>query len=210
MARAAACLDEPSAWQDTDEGVFVISHVGDFYRFQLGDRTPHPLLNALKALLDEGVIRPETCRIILAGKLSPATVRRIAELGLDSLLETVGVVSHFDSVRLMLISDLLLLFDPPGDGTTYVRSKLYEYLGSGKPILGIVPEGASRELLESSGHGLLASPDDPDSIKLIIKKAIEHRDMLTMRTSFDPLSYDRERLTGELSSLLDNLLDGTQ
>jgi glycosyltransferase involved in cell wall biosynthesis len=209
MARAAACLDQPSPWRAPDEGVYVISHVGDFYRFQLGDRIPHPLLNALKALLDEGVISPETCRIILVGKLSPAAVRRIAELGLDRLIETVGVVSHFDAVRLMLISDLLLLFDPPGDGTTYVRSKLYEYLGSGKPILGIVPEGASRELLERSGHGLLASPDDPEGIKLAIRKAIEHRDMPTMRTTFNPLSFDREKLTGELSSLLDKLVDET-
>lgn len=207
LARAAACLDHPAPWRSFDAGTFVISHAGDFFRFgQGGDRTPHSLLDAMKNLLDEGAISPETCRFVFAGKLPPVTVRRIRELGLTDLVDAVGVISHFDATRLMLMSDLLLLFDPKGDGETYVRSKLYEYIGSGKPILGVVPDGAHRELLEKSGRGLLASPDDPESIKRAVERAIEHRGAHTTNPDFDQTNYDRKKIAGELATLLDELV----
>ena len=206
LERAASSPGGPTPWKSPGDGVFVISHAGDFYRFRQGDRTPHSLLNALKDLLDEGIISPETCRVILAGELPPVMLRRITRLGLEGLIESVGLISHLDATRLMLVSDLLLLFDPSGDGGTYVRSKLYEYLGGGRPVLGMVPEGASRELLAISGRGLLTSPDDREGIKLAIRRAIEHPAPPVSRSGFDPSNYDRRELTKRLASLLDGLL----
>lgn len=208
LARAGASLDRPSPWRAIDDSTFVISHAGTFFRYRRGDQTPHALLQALKDLLDEGVISPDTCRMILAGKLPPETVRRIQDLGLTELIEAVGVIPHFDATRLMLVSDLLLLFDPEGDGETYVRSKLYEYIGSGGQILGAVPGGASRDLLLRSGRGLLASPEDPEEIKQALKTALERGNVPITAPSFDPTDYDRRRLTKTLASLLDDLVHG--
>jgi glycosyltransferase involved in cell wall biosynthesis len=143
--------------------------------------------------------------VIFAGDLDLEVKSRISELGLDVMIDTPGVVSHFDSLRLMLLSNLLLLFDPQDDGKTYVRSKLYEYLGSGKMILGMVPGGASRKLLERSGRGLMASPDDAEAIKQAIRYAFEHRDSLTTDAGLDMMVYERKNLTKELASLLDSL-----
>lgn len=75
-------------------------------------------------------------RVTFAGDLDPKTVDRISELSLDSLVEASGTVSHFDAMRLMLRSDVLLLFDPEEDGKTYVRGKLYEYLETGSKSSG--------------------------------------------------------------------------
>lgn len=207
LARAAACLDQPVPWRSFGKSTFVISHAGDFFRYGQGrDRTPHALLEAMKGLQDKGVISPGNCRFVFAGDLPVVMARRIRELGLTDLVDAVGVISHFDATRLMLVSDLLLLFDPEGDGETYVRSKLYEYLGSGKPILGIVPDGAHKELLKKSGRGLLASPDDPESIQRAVERAIEHRDASTTNPDFDQTNYDRKKLAGELANLLDDLV----
>lgn len=207
LARAAACTDRPSPWRSVDEDTFVISHAGAFTRFQQGwDRTPHTLLEAIKGLLDEGAISPETCRFVFAGDLPPVMARRIRELGLEDLIDAVGVISHLDAARLMLASDLLLLFDPEGDGETYVRSKLYEYIGSGKPILGLVPDGAHKELIEECGRGLLTAPDDPESIARALRTAIEGRGGFRANPGFDPTSYDRRRLTRALAALLDTLI----
>jgi glycosyltransferase involved in cell wall biosynthesis len=116
-----------------------------------------------------------------------------------------GVVSHHDSLRLMLLSDLLVLFDPEGDGETYVRSKLYEYLGAGKPVLGMVPEGASRELLRRSGRGTLVRPDDVEGARRALARAFERRNEPTPPPRIDLVAYERRRLAGDLASLLDEL-----
>lgn len=206
MSQAAAALERPSPWRGFDDGTFVVSHVGQFFREGREDQTPHALLSAIKCLWDERTLSPERHRIIFAGNLDPRVADRIRELGLEPLIDTPGVISHFDSLRLMLLSDLLLLFDPQGDGKTYVRSKLYEYLSSAKTILGVIPEGASHDLLMKSGRGLLASPNDVAEIAKSMRTAIERRRATFSNDAFDLIAYERRELTRELASLLEGLV----
>jgi glycosyltransferase involved in cell wall biosynthesis len=205
LSRAAAHLEDPAPWRQPGEDAFVISHIGHFFRGGKRGRVPDALLGALKGLLDEGLISPENCRVILAGQLNAPTLARIEGLGLAPLVDAPGVVSHLDSLRLMLLSDLLVLFDPEDDGETYVRSKLYEYLGAGKPVLGMVPKGASRELLRRSGRGTLVRPDDEEGARRAIARAFERRDEPALPPRIDLATYERRRLAGDLASLMDKL-----
>jgi glycosyltransferase involved in cell wall biosynthesis len=205
MARAAGASDLPTPWRDVPEGAFVISHIGEFFRYKGAERTPETILRAFEELLAEGAVSTGECRVIFAGGLPSETLERINALGLEDLIDAPGVVSHFDAMRLMLGSDLLILFDPNEDGRTYVRSKLYEYLGTGKPILGAVPEGASRELLEKTGSGLLVHPDDVEGMKAAIKTSLERRGEPARNPAPVPPEYERKRLAGELAKLLDSL-----
>lgn len=207
LARAKAGLERPFPWRDPGEGVSVISHTGNFVRHGDGDRTPYVLLDAIKELLEEGVLSAESHRVVFAGDLHAETLEHISRLGLDGLIEAPGIIAHFDAMRLMFRSDLLLLFDPLEDGRTYVRSKLYEYLGSGKPILGIAPDGASRELLARSGRGLLAHPDDPDGVREAMKAMVQKQAAPNPAPDFDLASYERKRIAGDLASLLDGLVE---
>jgi glycosyltransferase involved in cell wall biosynthesis len=143
--------------------------------------------------------------VVFAGRLHPETIREVSKLGLEGLIELPGSVSHAEAVRLMLRSDLLLLHDPQGDGTAYVRGKLYEYIGSGRPILGIVPEGANRELLKRYGRALIVHPEDEEGIKEAVARMVEGRDVPEATPGFDAGSYERRRLTGELAALLDEI-----
>lgn len=208
LAHAAADLERPFPWRDPGDGAFVISHTGTFFRHGNGDRIPHVLLSAFKQLLEDGVVSAGDFRIILAGDPPPGLRERVSHLGLDGLVETPGIIPHFDAARLIFRSDLLLLFDSRGDGESYVRSKLYDYLGSGKPILGIAPEGASRELLKRSGRGLLADPDDPKEVRQALEAMISGRDTPARDPNFgdpnfDLASYERGRIAEKLASLLD-------
>jgi len=194
----------------TNGAPFLISHTGLFFRYREGDQTPRALLRALRALRDEGEISPENCRVVFAGRLHPKAVRDVSEMGLDDLIELPGAVPHEEALRLMLRSDLLLLHDPEGDGATYVRGKLYEYIGSGRPVLGIVPDGANRAFLRRYGRALLAYPNDTEGIKAAIARALRGEGVPPVEPGFDAGEYDRRRLAGRLAGLLDEVAQGPE
>jgi len=193
------------------EGPVVVSHTGLFFRYSRpGSRTPHALLRALAALRCDGEISSRDLRVVFAGRLHPETVREISRHGLEDLVELPGHISHHEATRLMLESDLLLLHDPEGDGETYVRGKLYDYIGSGRPILGMVPEGANRALLERYGHALLALPGDAQAIERALRGFLRGQGVPGVAPGFHAEAYERRRLTGDLADLLDGLLQKTE
>ena len=45
-----------------------------------------------------------------------------------------------------------------------IGNKLYEYIAAQKPILALVPEGDSRDLIKASGLGIFVAPTNIDEI----------------------------------------------
>ena len=71
-----------------------------------------------------------------------------------------GYVTHLQALTLIRSADLLFLPMqnlPPGRRSSTVPGKTYEYLASGRPILGAVPPGDALDLLQRSGHAVCAS-----------------------------------------------------
>ena len=62
---------------------------------------------------------------------------------------------------------------PPGVRATIVPGKTYEYLASETPILGAVPEGDARDILEEAGNAVLVRPDDVDGIASALERRLE-------------------------------------
>jgi len=204
MRRAAVSIEQSVPSEMKDNKIFVISHAGTFARDRSKDPTPNEFLDALKSLYDDHLVSSNNCRVIFAGPPFPKTVKRISDLGLDNLIDVLGIISHFDALKLMLRSDLLLLVDRDDDGKTYVRGKLYEYLGSNKMILGIVPDGASRVLLKQSGHGYLVFPKDTEGIRQALLKVLQSRPIPRTNIAFPLMAYERKRLTEELATILNS------
>jgi glycosyltransferase involved in cell wall biosynthesis len=76
------------------------------------------------------------------------------------LVEMVGYVTHLHAVEELVNADVLfapLHGLPPGRRSLIVPGKIYEYLRSGRPILGCLPAGEARELVEQAG-GTCADP----------------------------------------------------
>ena len=204
IEKARRSLNQPGPWKPIRDGVFVITHAGTFSRFETSDPTPYPLLEALKRLLDDGTISPDNCRIVFAGPAYPRTKLRIRELGLHELVDLPGMVSHDDALRLMLRSDLLLVYDGNTAGSSaYTHGKIYEYLACGKPILGLLPDGASRTLMKETGCALLAPPDDPEEIRRVLRQAIRGDNTPGPQAAVDLRRYDRRNLAKSLAGLMD-------
>jgi len=72
----------------------------------------------------------------------------------------------------MAESDLLLVIDGPDDLSVFLLSKLIEYIGAGIPIFGILPPGASANLVERLG-GIVADPRDIEAVAVALLRALE-------------------------------------
>src|SRR6185295_15064833 len=72
-------------------------------------------------------------------------------------------MSRRDALALQRDSDALLLLIPEADGRGrgVLSGKVFEYLAAERPILAAVPpDGAAAELIEETGAGVVAAPDD--------------------------------------------------
>jgi hypothetical protein len=157
------CFDpELYGSEETDAGeALVVRYVGNFY----GTRSPEPLLRALSAVLAENSAALDGVRFELIGQHDPQLVR---EAGGDRLPEGLfhvrPAVTYRESLRLMRAADGLLVIDAPADVSVFLPSKLIDYLGAGRPILGLTPPGAAASLVEQLG-GPVAHPSDTAAAK---------------------------------------------
>ncbi len=147
----------------------VVRHVGHFY----GHRSPIPLFRALALLLATDPGSLSGVRFELVGQL-PWRFRRHPSLRRlpHGLVHLVGHVPYSRSLALMSSSDLLLTIDGADECSVFLPSKLIEYLGSGVPVLGIVPPGTSARLLARCG-GLVADPREPNAIARALLRMLQ-------------------------------------
>jgi glycosyltransferase involved in cell wall biosynthesis len=181
---------------------FRITHTGSFF----GKRDPRPFLTAFaQAGLDDAVAR-------FVGDFR-ASDREWAEgLGLGDRLELHEYVPRRESLRLQRDSDALLLLIPDagGRGRGVLSGKVFEYLAAERPILAAVPpDGAAAELIEETGAGVVAPPDDVEALRAALVRL--HASWRAGELDGTPLSEDdRERLgraarVEELADLLTGL-----
>jgi len=105
---------------------------------------------------------------------------------------------------------VLLLLQASKDTVDLVPAKLFEYLRAGRPVLAVVPDGSTAEVLRDTGGGWVVDPTDSSGLRDIIATAYQawtsgSLDSLTA----NPVAlekFSRERLTGELAAQFDALL----
>ena len=143
---------------------FVLAHVGKLY----ASRNPAALWRALAALRDEGKI-PEL-RVHLTGSVDPEVRRSIERHGLSPIVTIDGFVPHEEALRRMARSTLLLLvIEQFVQANGMITSKLYEYLASGRPVLGVGPSGGDADaLLREHGAGAVVDWGDVERMKEVI------------------------------------------
>lgn len=187
---------------------FIISHIGTLFP---GLRYPTTFLHAIARLLATGAVSKKQLKVYFVGPGPYARpeefVNPIKELGLSDVVYVVNRVSHRESIRYMLNSDLLLLLQNSEQLSTAVPAKLFEYFKTRKPILVLAPNGATREIVEKYRAGDVI---DPKNVEGIMEKIIGH---WKRRKLQHPCSvpddwlrqFDRKYLTGQLAEHLVSL-----
>jgi glycosyltransferase involved in cell wall biosynthesis len=116
-----------------DDGLLRLVHTGLLYRDR---RDPEPLLRALGELRRRSPRRAERIRAEFYGVIEPWFIERVKAHGLEDLVRIPGRVPFIESIRAQKRAAALLFFDWAGNEVEGVVSgKLFEYLGSGRPIL---------------------------------------------------------------------------
>ena len=165
---------------------FRITHTGSFF----GKRDPRPFLSALaESGLQDVVVR-------FVGDFRVADREWAESLGLGDRLELHPYVSRHQALALQRESEALLLLIPDagGRGKGVLSGKVFEYLAAERPILAAVPpDGAAAELIEETGAGVVAAPDDVAALTEALTQL--HAAWKAGTLDGTPLSAeDRERL----------------
>jgi hypothetical protein len=161
------------------DGKVILTHVGTIYPAT----APSSLVDAIR-LLPPDVQSQLKLRFI--GHIEEPRFKE-ALLALGDMVELYGFLPQREALAAMNETDYVLLLntDPLNVG-----NKFYDYLGSGKPILGAVhPEGETRALLERTRGGWWAAIDDVDGIRKLLLDAVNRGDSL-----LDEFHPDTERI----------------
>jgi glycosyltransferase involved in cell wall biosynthesis len=153
------------ARREVNNSKLTIRYLGDLY----GRRTPGPLFAALSRILAS---EPETLADVHFELIGPTYDLQLEKLGLENLPEGLVTVrepvSYSESLRLMASADGLLVIDAPAEESVFLPSKLIDYIGAGRPILGLTPPGTSHNLINKLG-GWTARPEDVEGMAATIR-----------------------------------------
>ena len=158
-------------------GPVVIRYLGDLYNH----RSPEPLFRALALLLAE---RPRLLSDVRFELVGSTYELNLGAMGLDALPEGMVAVKpsvkYLDSLALMASADGLLVIDAPAEVSVFLPSKLIDYVGAGRPVLGITPPGTATDLIRRLG-GWVADPSDVPAVAAALQTFIaylrSHRSM---------------------------------
>ena len=138
---------------------FVLAHVGSLY----ASRNAPAVWEAVARLLDLGADR---LRLRFVGPVDASVRAGVERAGLQHVASYRPYVPHLDAVQEMRAATALLLSIEPfalEDGM--ITGKAYEYVASGRPVVGVGPAGGdAARLLADTGAGALFSRTDVDGV----------------------------------------------
>lgn len=146
------------------QGPIVIVHAGEIFQ----GRSLVPVLEAASRIELRYPQRP--VRVITYGELPPAELTRIRAGGLERFVEVRSRIPFNALFEALQRAHLLLAV--VGEHMLYSTPyKVYDYMATGRPILGIAPRGAALfELLEDSGAGICLERDDATGIERALEQ----------------------------------------
>lgn len=181
---------------------------GVFYDAQ----QPDDFLRALACWLDQQPEARPYVEAVFVGLVPPHTPSRIHQLGLQDVVVVCGYCSHLETIAALKAADVLWLTVGEQPGAAGIStSKLFEYIGSYKPILALMPEGAGQQVLIEYGAAYLAPPHDVAAIAQTLRRIYEDWKCGRLPTgnASAVTQYDRQKLAGTLASLLESMRQQT-
>lgn len=189
---------------DKDRCVFL--HAGSFY----GPRSPVPLLAGLQHLHRAFPDEAGRLLVVLLGPSSyngRAIEDIVREYGVQDSVRVLRRVLHDRALALLKGADVAILFGQSGsESLASVPAKVYEYIGTGKPVLAI---GAGKEACEVMRNGgcrvWRVSCGDPQEIAIALANILgEYRrnGPATSETANDRCRFTRARMAESLEHVL--------
>ena len=195
---------DPEDFEETDKSTVSdklrILYSGLFY----GDRSPNLFLEAVASILKEQEGLSNEIELWFQGGLDENITAEIEKLGLSELVKDFGYLDHKEAVQNLLKADVLwLMVGHMANSDKVTVGKMFEYFGAGNPILALIPEGASTELLKNYGAYYQAHPQSFEEIKSALESLIDdfRNKKLPVPNKEFISRYNRKEITAELASV---------
>lgn len=173
-------------------------------------RTLKYLVEGLQVLLLADPVCRERLRFRIVGYVPSAEQEIVRNSGIADMFELTGPVPHQAAIQYMMQSDILISITHR-QSHRYIAGKTYEYLYSGKPVLGLVPlEGDAGRLIKEYGQGLLVEPDHVAGIADALGKCYRNI-LLKVWPRVNPGEnreldcFNRRNLVGEICQVLEKV-----
>ena len=179
---------------------FVITYVGtiaDVYE-------PQVFFDVMRNLIDK---HPnDNIRIRFVGSISPVISASVAQLDLNKHCEFISHVSHDEAIEYMVKSTMLLLVIPEVfNNKGILTGKLFEYLNTRKPILGLGPEdGDAAAIINECNAGKMFDRTSKPSIEYFAENIFQNwkERTLTKNPSTAVDKYSRQEQAKVLAAII--------
>ena len=184
---------------------FCITHTGLF----AADGNPTVLWEVLakKYAADESFRK--ALKIKLIGKTDDSILKALRDAGLEGTVEDMGYQPHAVAVEQQRKASLLILpLRKEPEYKAVLPGKLFEYLASWRPVLGIgQPDGAMSLILNTTKTGVVFDWEDRTSIARFIDLCWKnHLEGRLIVEDADISQFTRHNLTRRMAQLFDRLI----
>ena len=189
---------------DQLDELFTISHIGSIN----ASRNPAKLWKTLAAMVKTNQAFAKKMRIKLVGKVDIEVLKDIEANGLADNFIRVEYMPHREVMHeIQKAQVLLLLINNTPNARGILTGKVFEYLGSGRPILSIGPEdGDAAEILNETASGKTADYNNEDKMQQIIEAYFSKFLVQGLESNkAGSTKFSRKALTGEIAGVLEEL-----
>ena len=183
---------------------FTITHTGLF----AADGNPTVLWDVLAEKCHADEAFRKLLRIKLIGKTDDQILKALKDRGLESSLINMGYQTHSVAVEQQRQASVLILpLRKEPEYRAVLPGKLFEYLASQRPILGIgQPDGAMAMIVNETGTGTVIDWNDKEGISQYIEQCWErHLEGRLSSDGADLSRFTRRSLTRRMAGLFERV-----
>jgi glycosyltransferase involved in cell wall biosynthesis len=188
----------------------AITYTGAF----LDKRTPKYFLDGVTLLVSKGDIDSKDLLIQFIGYFDDKISRLLASYAALLPIHNMGYQPHMKTLEYQVDSDVLLLIigsETNERGGQIFTGKFFEYMGAGKTIFALAPDGPLKETIKDGNLGQVAPPKDVLKIAAQFKTLYHEwkNDKLPTSTIDNGFKkqYTRKYLTSRLTTIIKSVLD---
>lgn len=180
---------------------FTLIHTGILSK----RRSPAAVVQGLEQLVER---RPElryALQVLFVGSIPQEFEEMFQGSTLSDMFEVWDYVPHHVCLDYLAGSQLLLLiFDDSPETKAAYSGKIFDYIGTEKPILGVLPEGIAAELIREKGIGSVIALGDgsrvADAIETYYDQWVSGETVLNSATRCS--EFSRVNLSRQLAELM--------
>lgn len=182
----------------------IMRYAGVLY----GRRSPAPVFQAMNKLFERRKDLSGKVVVELVGQVPQEMLQTAAARSLPpGSIRIIQNVSYLKSLELMYDADILLLIEADVRQNLFLASKVSDYLGADTPIVGLVPPGASEDVLAGLGCWY-ARPSDIPAITDALERAVGHvaaKDGSPWCNEDLRMTYGGEHVAGRFLEIIERL-----